>query len=85
MTDLPLPDLSNAQAEKGMHTANAFKCLATPVSNLFNRMSAERKAVYDAMHIVEHAKKGSRSVRESKNSWQGQRDRCVLTRLIQID
>jgi hypothetical protein len=48
---------------------------------LLNRMSAEQKAVYDAMQRVEHAKKGSIKVRKNRNIWQGQRDRGVLSRI----
>jgi hypothetical protein len=63
-------------------------CLATPVSNLFKRMPAERKAFMTPCGgRVEYAKNGSRQMRKSRNSWQGQRDRgllsCVPYQLIQ--
>jgi hypothetical protein len=46
--------------------------------DFFKCMPAERKVVNDAMQRVEYAKKGSRQVRESMNSWKGQRARGVL-------
>jgi hypothetical protein len=68
----------NAVAGKGMRMANAIVSGNTSF-DFFRRMSAERKAVYDAMQRVEYAKQGSRQARESRNSWPEQRDRGVLS------
>jgi hypothetical protein len=68
----------NAVAGKGMRMAKAIASGNTGF-DFFKRMSVEQKADYDAMQKVEYAKKDSRQARKSRNSWQGQRDRVVLS------
>jgi hypothetical protein len=51
----------NAEARKGMCTAHAKAIVSGNTSfGFFQGMSAEHKAVYDAMQRAEYAKKGSR-------------------------